>query len=270
MFLAALVVVGCSGDDDAAADPASTSTDAVESPATDGGAESLAPTTTAASDPGDPTIASSPPTEPIDTTATTATSTGPSLVAIPETGVPGLDSDDRFCSAWSRFGGSWQVLLVGSTFLGDPERVAEWEVAASTVVGPAYDDLIATLPDELADEADAVADGYFGVLDRRLAVAEAALASAGADDEGRAELRAAWIEALAGRDPTTPDLDFTVPEALGSIVTDAAAELRSQRVEFHVDPSMIVDVATPLTDAYLETTCPDRGTLTGQEIDPDG
>lgn len=269
-LLAGLAVAGCSGDGGDLSEPAPvTSTTVLIAPDATPEVGADAEGVTAAADATDLVETTSSEPSPPGSTAAIVYSE-PSLVAIPETGVPGLDSSDRFCSAWSRFGGSWQVLLVGSTFLGDPDRLAEWEIAASTVVGPAYDDLIAGLQEELASEADLVAEGYFGVLDRRLDVAEAALASAGADDAARETLRSAWIDALATRDPSTPDLAFTVPDGLEAIVADAAATVRSQRVEFHVDPSMVVDAVTPLTDAYLETSCPDRGTLTGQEIDPEG
>jgi hypothetical protein len=189
------------------------------------------------------------------------------LDAVSETGIPGLDSDDLFCAAWSRFAGTWQVLSVGSSFLGDPDRVAIWEVASSSVVAQAYADLIDNFPEPLAAEADRVADGYFGVLYRRSSAAGAALLMAGADAAALTRLSDAWLAALAERDPSDPDVSFAVPAQLEEIVNQAAVTLRTQRVEFHLDPSMVVGVETPLTDAFLETACPDQGTLTGQEID---
>ncbi len=124
-----------------------------------------------------------------------------------------------------------------------------------------------TSQQELASEADTVADGYFGVLYRRALDAGAALLIAGADAEAIDRLSEAWLAALAVRDPADPDLAFVVPDDLRALVAEAARGLRAQRVDFHLDPSMVVSVATPLTDAFLETACPDQGTLTGQEID---
>ena len=189
------------------------------------------------------------------------------IVAVAETGVPGLDSDDAFCAAWSRFGGSWQVLLVGSTFLGDPERVATWEIASAAIIVEAYAELIRHFPVELATEAEPVADAYFGVLYRRATVAGASLVDAGSSAETVRRLGQAWLEALAERDPLDPNLAFEVPDDLREVVGRAAADFRSRRVGFHLDPSMVVEADTPLTDTYLETACPDQGTLTGQEVD---
>jgi len=190
------------------------------------------------------------------------------IVEIPGSGVPGLDSDDAFCAAWSRFGGSWQVLLVGSNFLGDAERVATWEIASADIVEAAYADLIAHFPDQLASEAEIVADAYFGALHRRAATAGASLGNAGADGAVVQRLGRAWLEALAQRDQFDPDLAFEIPEDLRELVDRAVDDFRSQRVEFHLDPSMTIGAETPLTDGYLETACPDQGTLSGQEVDP--
>ena len=190
-----------------------------------------------------------------------------SLAEVPATGVPGLDSEDAFCAAWARFGGTWQVLVVGSGFLGDPDRVATWEIAASAVIAPAYDELLATFPAELASEAEVVADGFFGALLRRSADAARSLADAGATEDTVQLLGDAWLDALARRDPFDPDLAFVVPEGLQAVVDAAAADFRTRRVEFHLDPSMSIGVSTPLTDAYLDSVCPGQGTLTGQEID---
>lgn len=265
--IAAAIAAGCSGDGADLSDPApSTSTIVV--------ADEVVPPSEPASEPSNSAVPSSSSADGVVATSATAVestaSTVPvtTIVDVPETGVPGLDSEDRFCAAWSRFGGSWQVLLVGSTFLEDPQRVAEWEIAASTVVGEAYEELIAAFPDELVDEADLAADGYFGVLDRRTEEARRALADAGATPDDVELLQEAWIDALSTRDPSTPDLSFVVPDGLADLVSSAAADLRGRRVDFHLDPSMSVDVATPSTDAYLETSCPDQGTLSGQEIDP--
>ena len=96
-------------------------------------------------------------------------------LAVADTGVPGLDSDDAFCAAWSRFGGSWQVLVQAGARSAIRPQVARLEVIASTVVEDAYDDVFAAWPAELETERDVVADGYFGAFQRRSADAAAAL-----------------------------------------------------------------------------------------------
>lgn len=192
----------------------------------------------------------------------------PPIDTVPETGVPGLDSDDRFCAAWSRFGGTWQVLIVGSQFLDDPGRVARWEIAAAPVIEDAYDELTATLPPEAAGEAVAVLDQYFGALARRSEVAGAALRTAGASDEQIADLADRWVAALATRSNDSPGVRLELDAELEALVGAAAAGFQQQRVPIHTDPSMFVAVETPAIDGYIASTCPDQGTLSGAEVDP--
>lgn len=270
LVLVATLITACSDGGDVAGTPTSSTAaePAAPTPSETASAPAADPTAT---DAGSSVPRSAPTTaapastvpDPVAATSTTAT-----IPVVPETGVPGLDSDDAFCAAWSRFGGSWQVLAVGSSFLGDPQRVAEWEIVAAHVIGDSYAELVTHLPDELAEEAGPVADGYFGVLDRRAAAARESLVAAGAEPAAIDDLGAAWIAALAARDPARPDLELELPDELVPIVERAAADLRARRVPFHEDPSMVVEAETPLTDTYLESTCPDQGTLSGQEVDP--
>ncbi len=253
------LLLGCSGD--GAAQPSATSNSAATNSTADGdtgAGRSLATSPTESSGVGRSAPASDP---------DGAVAVGSSLPEVPATGVPGLDSEDVFCAAWSRFGGTWQVLAVGSGFLEDPDRVATWEIAAAAVIASAFDELTGNFPPELAFEADVAADGFFGALRRRSADAARSLAEAGATDDMVQLLSDAWIDALARRDPVDADLAFEVPEGLEAVVDAATTDFRARRVEFHLDPSMAIGVATPLTDAYLDTVCPGQGTLTGQEID---
>lgn len=187
-------------------------------------------------------------------------------LTVSETGVPGLDSDDAFCAAWSRFGGTWQVILVGSTFLDDADRVARWEVSSAALVLDAYDELMSNLPAALEPERDALADGYFGAFRRRAEAAATALSTSGATPADTDALATSWIDALAQRDPSTADVPFVPPSTLAGLVDAGAAELRSRRTAFHLDPSLVVTVETPLTDEFIESTCPDQGTLAGGEV----
>ena len=92
-------------------------------------------------------------------------------------------------------------------------------------------------------------------------------AATGATADQVDRLAASWLAALAVRDPASPDIGLELPADLIGVVDEAAAAFRSQRTEFGRDPSMVIGVATPLTDSFLETACPDQGALTGQEID---
>ena len=195
-----------------------------------------------------------------DPTAATAES----LATIPEVGVPGLDSDELVCRAWSRFAGSFQVVSVAAAFgSADATAVAGLEVIAAPTVTAAYDDLVANWPEELADEADAVADDYLGPFARRADRALAALETAGADATAIDAIIAAWETALAGRDPTVPEITVELPATIQTIVDAAASELAAQLVPIPSDPSLVVAVDVPLTDQYLADNCPDRGTLGG-------
>lgn len=208
-----------------------------------------------------PTVATEP-----DTAPPMSPTSEQSLEPVPETGVPGLDSDDVFCAAWSRFGGTWQVLTVGAAFLDDPVTVASWEAASSQVVLNAYDELVANFPPELADERDLAVGEYFGVLRQRIETARLALERAGVDADDVARLGEAWIAALSVRDQFDADIRLQLPPDLEPLVTEAAGSVLAQRGPFNQDPTMVVTAATPATDDYLAVACPDRGALAGQEV----
>lgn len=205
-----------------------------------------------------------------DTSAPTLPPTVPpvTVVDLAEVGVPGLDSDDAFCASWSRFAGSFQVVAVTAAFgSGPPEQLAALEVAAAPTVTAAYDDLLANWPDELESEEALVADEFLGPFARRLAEAHAALGAVGADDGTIETISEAWLAGLAQRDPSTPEFVVDLPDEVWATIDDAASVFGSQRVPFGTDPSLVTNVLTPLTDEYLAVSCPDQGTLSGQEVD---
>ena len=103
-----------------------------------------AATTEVAAEPDDTIPADDISAEPIP--AATDPATSPPTV--PETGVPGIDSDDEFCRSWSEFAGSFQA-LAGAWAIGDPTEAARSEVAAADVVLGAATALDAELPTEL-------------------------------------------------------------------------------------------------------------------------
>ncbi len=206
-----------------------------------------------------------PPTTGVGSVGTVATVT---VVDLPDIGVPGLDSTDAFCASWSRFAGSFQVVAVTAAFgSGLPEQLASLEVAASPVVTDAYDALLANWPDELSSEADLVADDFLGPFARRLQEAENSLDSVGADQATIDAIGEAWVAGLAGRDPSTPEFTVDLPDATWAVIDAAAADFSGRLVPFSSDPSLVTDVDTPLTNDYLAVSCPDQGTLSGQEVD---
>jgi hypothetical protein len=250
---AVLLLAACSGDEPEAAPTTPPPT-------------TVAPTTAATV----PTTSSAPPTTAPPTTVAPTTEPTPTTVPPPtpppaDTGVPGLDSEDAFCAAWSRFGGSWQVVLAASAF-GDPDDAARLEVLASTVVGDAYDAMFDVWPDELASERDVVADDFFGAFQRRSADALAALSAAGADADDIELLADVWVDALATRSPSDPVLDVAVPDELGEVVGAAADRFAGQRTPFTQDPSMVITAETPATDSFLGAACPDQGSIFGGDV----
>lgn len=269
---ALLGATACSGEDDTAAvDDGPTTTGVVEEAAA---IEPTGPTEPSESEPST-TIGSEPSTSSTtgseDATDTAVTTEPPfttfAVVEVPETGVPGLDSDDSFCAAWSRFGGSWQVIQVAANFAPDPSIVPTMEVTAAPIVAAAYDAMLSAWPDELAEERDVVADGFFGPLDRRAESALAALAGAGASEADARAIGDAWETALAARQADQPVVDVELSDELRALVDEAASEFAAQRVDFVDDPSMRIAVETPLTDEFLATACPDQGALAGGEVD---
>ena len=258
---AALVVVsslftlgGCSGA-------------AGESPVATSTAFDRAPSGTQADPPTDPT------TDPTtgarhDTAESSGESSGtlPGIVTVPEVGIPGLDSADRFCAAWSRFGGSWQVLQVAAYFGPSPSVVPSLEVLAAPVVVDAFDTMFAVWPAELDGEREVVRTEYFGALRRRAEVALDTLAAVGATDGDLAGLAAAWEDALSSRrgDDVVPPVALTRP--LDDLVTSAADELEQRTPGFLDDPALLIVAETPATDMFLATACPDQGVLAGSEV----
>jgi hypothetical protein len=252
----AIALTACSADDGSAG--AASTSPTTPAPAT---TPSTTPVVTARPEPSTvpPSRASAP------TTAPPATVDPAATPAPADTGVPGLDSDDAFCAAWSRFGGSWQVTLAAAAF-GPADDAARLEVLASTVVADAYDAIFLAWPAELESEREVVADEFFGAFRRRSADALAALSEAGADDDDIAELADLWVDALAGRDPGNPVLEVDVPEELAGTVVAAVGGFTAQRPPFTQDPSMVITASTPLTDDYLQTACPDQGSIFGENI----
>jgi hypothetical protein len=207
-----------------------------------------------------------PPAVPVTTASIGSVS--PSIEPVPETGVPGLDAEDEFCAAWSRFGGSFQVVAVHAAFgEGTAESTARYELMAAPTVVEAYAAMAAGWPDELAGEFESAHGARFGPLAARLEAGYRALVAAGLDDDGAAAMRAAWLDALAGRDPLAANVPVELAPELAALVDASIAGHLTAVGPWADDETLVVDVATPATDAYLSSECPDQGTLSGQEVD---
>lgn len=256
----ALATVGCSTGDGTDLDvrvPADTS------PATVAGSASSPPIGVAPSSTSAPVT--TPPSEPAPTASTDAPAA--SVEPVLETGVPGLDAADEFCAAWSRFGGSFQVVAVHAAFgEGSAESTARYELMAAPTVVEAYEEMALHWPAELAEEFEAAHQRRFGPLAARLDAAYQALVDVGLGGDGAAAMRTAWIDALAERDPLAADVAVELSPELADIVESAVAGHLAAVGSWADDESLVTDVATPSTDAYLSTECPDQGALSGQEV----
>jgi len=183
------------------------------------------------------------------------------------TGVPGIAASNSFCAAWSRFAGSFQVVAVASAFLTEqPDRAWELEVAAADTVAAAHTALAGEWPGELADERSAVLDDTLGAYAARADAAVGHLRAAGATDTQLAALAEAWLQALATRNPEQPDVALVLDDQLAALVRTAANQMAAGAAPLVADPALVSDAATPLTDAYLASTCPDEGLLAGGEV----
>lgn len=269
LLLLSPVLAACSDSDDDAGDQVTA--DSAEAPANASPGASTPASRPTAQDPV-PTGPAAPSPTPLPTPLPTTPPTTvppPPTAPPPETGVPGLDSADAFCAAWSRYAGSFQVVAVASSFLVDePQRAFELEVAAATTVTEAYAALAATWPAELEAEREAALDTAFGPFAARAERARTLLAEelerAGTDPDA---IAAAWEAALATRNPDDPSLQVDLPADAQAAVAAAAGGVAASEPPIYADPALVTDVATPRTDSYLLANCPDEGQLAGADVE---
>ncbi len=252
-----LALVGCSSDDA----PSAGGTESVE-------ASSTVPATEPTAGAPEETAASTAP-ETVDPEVEVEVTTGstPAPPTVPEVGVPGLDSEEVVCRAWSRFAGSFQVVAVAWSF-GDPATAAALEVAAAPVVVGAVDELLTNWPsepDELAAERELVAEDFLGPTARRAEGVLQELLAAGATEADLTMLAEGWLAALAARDPSEPVLPVSWPPELDALVTTAAEAVVAALPPVPQDPSLVVEAEVPATEAFL-AGCPDQGALAGTEV----
>ena len=79
-------------------------------------------------------------------------------------------------------------------------------------------------------------------------------------------MAAAWRAGLAAYDPNVGGIDVALDNDLEPVVASAARAFAAVRVPLADDPSMVITAATPLTDRFLATACPDQGWIVGQEV----
>ncbi len=203
-----------------------------------------------------------------DTAATAtidpSTSSAITVVSVVE-GVPGIESDDPFCRGWSEFAGTFQALAFVSAAGSDPAAASRSEVAASGAVLAAVATIDGAFPDEVAADRESFVVGLLGPFARRAERARGELLAAGLGEVDVEQLGALWLASLAagGLDP---DLTIDVPEPLVAAVDRAASAFASNVPPIGADPSLVTDAEAPATLAYIADTCPDQGTLGGNDL----
>jgi hypothetical protein len=179
--------------------------------------------------------------------------------------IVGLESEDRFCRAWSRFTGTFQVLSVPAAFgLIDDAEVLRREVVSAGITVQSGAELIAALPGPAESEAEVVAELLVGPYASRATDALGALAVAGASDDDLTELDAVWLAALETYDWVDLELDLVLGDALEDLVGRSAVLFGERRPGWFDDTALDVgDFAIPLTFDYAVANCPDAGALAG-------
>ena len=184
---------------------------------------------------------------------------------VPDTGVPGIDSDDVFCRSWSEFAGSYQALTFAWA-VQDPIAAARLEVVATDTLSSAVARLGVSLPAELEAERQALTVDLPTPLLRRAERARELLVESGLDDAAIEDLGQRWLDAVTavGLESETLGLPIDAPD-LDASVQRAAEGLTDALPPIVEDPSLIVDVDISVTEQYLFENCPDRGILAGAD-----
>lgn len=219
--------------------------------------------TTGASAPGD-TDDRSPSTVPSADASASSTST--TIGAVTDTGVPGIDSDDAFCRAWSEFAGSFQALAYASGSAADQSTARRAELAAAPAILAAAAALDAHLPGELQASRDVFLDGLLGPFTRRAERASAALADAGLTEAQIEQLGTAWIAQLTESGLRDPNIDPVVPAQYSAAFDDAVAAFGADVPGIVMDPSLATNADASRALDYLSANCADRGILAGIDI----
>lgn len=189
-----------------------------------------------------------------------------SIPPVAETGVPGIDSGDAFCRAWSQYAGSVQALSLAWA-VQPAQDAAVLEVAATDAVSDAVAAMAVELPTEIEPNRDALTVDVPGPFLRRAERARQALVDEGVSAAEIEQLGGAWIEAVAAAGLDAEDVSVTVTPELASKLDAAAESFRRAVPSILEDPTLDTtefDI-TPSLD-YIFDNCPDRGTLAGNDV----
>lgn len=188
-----------------------------------------------------------------------------SIEPVVDTGVPGIESDDDFCRAWSEFAGSYQALTFSWAVVGGVES-ARLELVANDALRSAVVTLGETLPDELEAERQALTVDLTTPILRRADRGREILSEQGVSADANAALGGLWLAAVTEAGTESESLAVPIDDGeLDASVDAAAGVFVGELPPITEDPSLIVDVAIPSTEQYLFDNCPDRGILAGND-----
>lgn len=248
------VAAGCSSADDDGVTPIATGTPTTETP----GAET--PTTEVFTETDD--LGPVPPRPP---DVAVSDSVLEPIEPVPDTGVPGIDSDDAFCRSWSEFAGSYQALTFAWAIQGGV-AAARLEVVATDALSSAVAGMAEHLPAEIESNRQALTVDLPTPLLRRAERARGLLADAGVDEATIVALGDMWLAELTDSGLQSETLAVAIDDtALDEMVDEAARMLLEQLPPIIEDPSLIVDADISVTENYLFENCPDRGVLSGND-----
>ncbi len=188
-----------------------------------------------------------------------------SIPPVAETGVPGIDSDDAFCRAWSEYAGSVQALSLAWA-VQPAAAAATLEIAASDAVAAAVAAMAAELPPEIESNRAALTVDVPGPFLRRAERARAAMVDAGGTDDEIAQLGDAWIAAITASGLDAEDVEVVPPAGVAPKLAAAAEAFVASVPSILEDPTLDTtefDISPSLD--YIFDNCPDRGTLAGND-----
>lgn len=188
-----------------------------------------------------------------------------SLPPVPETGVPGIDSDDAFCRSWSTYAGSVQAISLAWALQSAP-AASSLEVAATDALSRSVDGMATHLPDEIESNRQALTVDVPAPFLRRAERSRQLLMEQGLSDEQIIELGDQWIAAIAAAGVDAENLTLSAPEELTVAAVGAAAVLVTELPSVLEDPSLDTtqfDIGPSLD--YIAANCPDQGTLAGND-----
>jgi hypothetical protein len=188
------------------------------------------------------------------------------IVPVPDVGVPGIDSADPFCRAWSEFAGSFQALaFASSTSDADPAAALRLEVVASPAVSAAALTMADEFPDSVASEREVFLDDVIGPFVRRANRAADELRAAGVAASDLEQLGDVWLQTLVDAGVDDPEIVVEVRDGLTGAVDAATVVFAANVASISADPSLITQAEAPATFGYIADNCPDQGILAGND-----